>query len=97
MAKRIDNTNAVVTFTFDGQTVSAREGDTVAAALVAADRRALRESVVSGAPRGVYCMMGACFDCLVEIEGVANRQSCMVTVQEGMVVRRQRVCSQGKQ
>ncbi|QTF07554.1 (2Fe-2S)-binding protein [Brenneria izadpanahii] len=96
MPKRIENMDTVVTFTFEGQTVRAQAGDSVAAALVGANLRSLRDSVVSGAPRGVFCMMGTCFDCLVEIEGVANRQACMTPVREGMNVRRQRVYEQVK-
>jgi hypothetical protein len=40
--------------------------------------------------RAPYCMMGICFDCLAEIDGVPNRQSCMVAARPGMLIRRQR-------
>ena len=49
-------------------------------------RHALHETGVGG-ERAPYCMMGVCFDCLAEIDGVPNRQSCMVTVQPGMRIR----------
>ena len=49
----------------------------------------VRETPVSGAPRGPYCLMGICFDCLAEIDGIPNRQACMVTVVPGMTIRRQ--------
>ena len=55
-----------VAITIDGAPFDARAGDTVAAALLAAGRRAFRTTPVSGAPRGPFCMMGACFDCLVD-------------------------------
>jgi aerobic-type carbon monoxide dehydrogenase small subunit (CoxS/CutS family) len=42
-----------------------------------------------GSPRAPYCMMGACFECLVEIDGVPSRQSCLVTVQDGMRIHSQ--------
>jgi predicted molibdopterin-dependent oxidoreductase YjgC len=45
--------------------------------------------VVSGEPRAPYCMMGVCFECLVEVDGVPNVQACMTSVREGMTVRRQ--------
>lgn len=76
-------------FTFEGKPVAAREGDSVAAALLAAGYLVFRETAVSGAPRGPFCMMGACFDCLVEIDGEPARQACMVAVAAGMRVRRQ--------
>ena len=68
----------------DGQAVAAREGDTVSAALLASGLDARRETAVSGAPRLPYCMMGVCFDCLVTIDGVGNRQGCLTPVSEGM-------------
>jgi predicted molibdopterin-dependent oxidoreductase YjgC len=79
-----------VTIAVDGLEVSARAGETVAAALLGAGFGAFRTTGVSGASRGPYCMMGVCFDCLVEIDGVGNRQACLTPVAEGMQVRRQR-------
>jgi predicted molibdopterin-dependent oxidoreductase YjgC len=81
---------ASLRFTFDGAEVRARAGDSVAAALLAAGHVAFRDTAVSGSARGPFCMMGACFDCLVEIDGVPARQACMVPVAEGMRVARQR-------
>ena len=79
-----------VRLTVDGQPVEARAGDTVAAALLAAGIDTCRTTPVSGAPRAPYCMMGVCFDCLVAIDGVGNRQGCLVRVAEGMAIETQR-------
>ena len=73
----------------DGREVRVPSGETVAAAALIHGLLPFRTSAVSGAPRAPYCMMGACFDCLVEIDGVANRQACQVRVAEGMAIRRQ--------
>jgi sarcosine oxidase subunit alpha len=90
MFKRLpDDGRAAVTIHLDGEAVSAREGDTVAAAMLAAGVAHTRTTPVSGAPRLPYCMMGVCFDCLMEIDGVPNRQACQVLVRDGMQVRRQ--------
>jgi D-hydroxyproline dehydrogenase subunit gamma len=70
----------------DGRRVAAREGDTVSAALLASGLDVRRATAVSGAPRLPYCMMGVCFDCLVTIDGVGNRQGCLVPVRAGMRV-----------
>ena len=43
-----------------------------------------RVADVSGAPRATYCMMGVCFECLVTLDGVGNRQGCLVPVAPGM-------------
>jgi len=81
---------ASLSFRFEGAAVEGREGDSVAAALLALGHAALRETPVSGSARGPYCMMGVCFDCLVTIDGVGNRQACLVPLRAGMDVRRQR-------
>ena len=67
-----------------GHAVTVPEGASAAAAVLLAGLPAIRETPVTGAPRLPYCMMGICFDCLAEIDGVANRQACMVTVEAGM-------------
>jgi len=85
-----ETSGAVVALMIDGEKVEARVGDTVAAALLVAGLEHCRETPVSGAPRAPYCMMGVCFDCLVTIDGVGNRQSCLVRVGEGMQVELQR-------
>lgn len=78
-----------VSFLFEGEPVTAREGDTIATALLAAGAGVTRSTAVSGAARAAYCLMGVCFECLVEVDGVPNRQGCLVPVAEGMAVRRQ--------
>ena len=83
-ARLPDVARTAVPVTIDGVPFTAREGDTVAAALLAAGLRACRTTAVSGAPRAPFCMMGACFECLVEIEGHPNRQACLVLVAPGM-------------
>lgn len=87
--RRLDEVCATfVTLEFAGQPLAARAGDSVAAAMLSAGHLAGRKTPVSGAPRGPFCMMGACFECLVEIDGEPNRQACMTPVAEGMKVRR---------
>lgn len=87
--RRLDEAGAAkVALDFEGAVLIARSGDTVAAAMLAAGHFSGRDTPVSGAPRGPFCMMGACFDCLVEIDGEPNRQACMTDVAEGMTVRR---------
>jgi predicted molibdopterin-dependent oxidoreductase YjgC len=91
MFRRLDDRDTnTVTFTFDGRPITAAHGDSVAAALLAAGVQACRATPVSGAPRGPYCMMGVCFECLVTIDGIGNRQGCLVQVQNGMRVETQR-------
>ena len=75
--------------TLDGRTLQAPAGCSVAAALLANGVSVFRTTGISGEPRAPYCMMGVCFDCLVEIDGVPNCQSCLTTVRPGMQVRTQ--------
>ncbi|CAG8863382.1 hypothetical protein PS627_00320 [Pseudomonas fluorescens] len=78
-----------VRLTFNDQPFTVPAGLSVAAALLMSGIRRFRATPVSEAPRAPYCMMGVCFECLVEIDGVPNRQSCLVEVADGM-----RICSQ---
>jgi predicted molibdopterin-dependent oxidoreductase YjgC len=90
MFRRLETTVGEIAFDYEGRTIVARPGDSVAAALLAAGETMLRTTSVSNAPRAPYCMMGVCFDCLMEIDGVGNRQACLTPVIDGMRVRRQR-------
>ena len=81
---------ASLQFILDGSPAQGWAGDTVAAALLALGRDTCRQTAVSGSPRGPYCMMGVCFDCLVVIDGVGNRQGCLVPIREGMSVETQK-------
>jgi hypothetical protein len=91
MFRRLPDVAAdAVALTVDGRQIRARAGDSVAAAMLAAGMLDCRETPVSGQPRAPYCLMGVCFDCLVTIDGVPNRQGCLVAVADGMRVERQR-------
>jgi predicted molibdopterin-dependent oxidoreductase YjgC len=73
----------------DGEPMIAREQDSVASFLLrTVDPDRYRQSAVSGRPRAPLCMMGVCFECLVEIDGQKNRQGCLVRVRDGMRIRR---------
>src|SRR5262245_1692294 len=89
-AQRPEARPATVEVLVDGQPVRVPEGASAAAAVFVAGLPAVRSTPVGGAPRLPYCMMGICFDCLAEIDGVPNRQACMVTVTLGMRIDPQR-------
>jgi glycine/D-amino acid oxidase-like deaminating enzyme len=85
---------APVSIRFDGAEIEALPGETIAAALAAADIVAVRRSR-SGAPRGPYCGMGVCFDCLVTVDGRPSQRACLTKVEAGMDVRSSPVASAG--
>ena len=72
--------------TVDGTVLEVPAGATLAAALIAAGKTTLRTSPRLGQPRGLYCGMGICFECLLRIDGKAQLRSCLVEVRDGMVV-----------
>ncbi|HEX5053621.1 MAG TPA: (2Fe-2S)-binding protein [Planctomycetota bacterium] len=76
-----------VAFTFDGEVIEARAGDTIAMALWVAGRQVLRASSRDGAPRSVFCNMGICYECLVVVDGATVR-ACTTVVHDGMRVER---------
>ncbi len=73
-------------FWYDGQPVPALEGETIGAALSAAGIASMRHTR-SQARRGLYCGMGACFDCLVTVDGQASQRACLTKVVDGQQVR----------
>jgi D-hydroxyproline dehydrogenase subunit gamma len=89
MLRRRAEPRATVAVSLDGVPVRAAAGDSVAALLLLAGAAPYRLSTVGGVARAPFCMIGNCFDCLVEIDGVPNRQGCLVPVAEGMAIRRQ--------
>jgi len=74
----------------DGRSVVAYEGESIAAALFAAGVRITRWTARAGEPRGYFCGMGVCHDCLVTVDGSPNVRACMTTVREGLRVETQR-------
>ena len=76
-----------VTVTIDGRPTTAYLGETVAAVLFAEGSVRTR-TTVGGEPRGVFCGMGVCFDCLVVVDDVPNTRACMTWVRDGMRVQR---------
>ena len=74
-----------ITFTVDGEPLQAWPGQTIAAALHANGRRLFRRTRLGGRPRGLYCGMGVCFDCVVKVDGETAR-ACMRFVAEGIQV-----------
>jgi predicted molibdopterin-dependent oxidoreductase YjgC len=78
-----------LTLYFEGRAIAARPGDSVAAALLAGGVLVTRRTPVSGAARGPFCMMGACFDCLAMVDGRPSVQTCMTLVRDGMRIERQ--------
>ncbi len=78
---------APLRITFEGLEIPAHEGESVAAALLAAGIRTLRHTERNGAPRGLFCGMGICFECRMMIDGRPNLRACMTPVRAGMRVR----------
>ncbi|GAA5213565.1 (2Fe-2S)-binding protein [Streptomyces thinghirensis] len=77
------------TVTVDGRTIEALPGRTVAAALWAAGITSWRTTRDTGRPRGVFCGIGVCFDCLVTVNDRPNQRACLVPVHPGDAIRTQ--------
>ena len=78
-----------IEFTFDGEKIDAITGQSVAAALLAANQRTLRKTRFNDNDRGVFCGIGVCFDCLVVIDGITNQRACLIEAKPGMKVQTQ--------
>ncbi len=75
-----------ITIFVDGRPLTAFLGESVAAALLAEGYLAFRHTARRGEPRGLFCGMGICFDCLVVVDGRPGRRACMIEVRDGMQV-----------
>lgn len=74
------------TFRFDGGSVPFRDGQTVGGALTAHGVTAWRTTRLAGRPRGLFCGIGVCFDCLVIVDGHPNQRACLVRAEPDMQV-----------
>lgn len=75
-----------ISFTFNGRTLEASPGQSVGAALTANGITAWRATRKGGRPRGLFCGIGVCFDCLVTVDGATNQRACLAEVREGMAI-----------
>lgn len=72
--------------TFDGAPLAGEPGQSVAAALVAAGITSWRTTRRGGRPRGIFCGIGICHDCLLTVDGAPNQRACLVPLAPGMVL-----------
>jgi D-hydroxyproline dehydrogenase subunit gamma len=97
MFRLIDTTAPeLVEIEFDEISVAVPVGISLAAVIFYLDAIPARQTLLSGSPRAPFCMMGACFECLLEIDGIDNQRACQVEVKAGMRVRRQLAVSGGE-
>ncbi|WP_421871786.1 (2Fe-2S)-binding protein [Nitratireductor rhodophyticola] len=81
-----------ITVYIDGVPAAAEVDESVAAVLLRQSPVFSRTTPISGARRAPYCMMGACFECLAIVDGVASTQTCLTPVRDGMQIERQHGC-----
>ena len=79
-------TRSLVSIHVDGRTLRVPEGRTLAASLLELGIRTLRHAHSGTEPRGLFCAMGVCFECLVTVDGAPAQRACQVRVRDGMVV-----------
>jgi hypothetical protein len=89
MFRKLHESHADLTIEIDGVAAAAEPGESVAAVLLRQANPWSRMTPVTQLKRAPYCMMGVCFDCLAEIDGVASVQTCLQPVYQGMRVARQ--------
>ncbi len=83
------NKGRKVTFSFDGNELSGYEGESIAAALKAAGVMVHRYTAKQHKPRGIFCAIGRCTDCVMIVNGVPNVRTCVTPLEEGMQIQTQ--------
>ena len=79
----------IVTFTFDGKEIQGYEGEPIAAALKAAGVMGHRYTKKEHRPRGIFCAIGRCTDCVMVVDGKPNIRTCVTPLAAGMKVQTQ--------
>lgn len=79
----------MISFTFDGKEVNGYEGEPIAAALKAAGLMVHRYTQKEHKPRGIFCAIGRCTDCVMIVDGIPNVRTCITPLREGMEVKTQ--------
>jgi aerobic-type carbon monoxide dehydrogenase small subunit (CoxS/CutS family) len=78
-----------ITLMVDGEPVEAYKDEPIATALIAAGRRVFRYTTKSNEPRGVFCALGRCTDCVMIVDGQPNVRTCVTPARDGMVIETQ--------
>ena len=78
-----------ITLQVDGKPVQAYEGEPIAAALLAAGMRVFHRTPKRDEPRGMFCALGRCIDCVMIVNGRPNVRTCVTPAQDGMVIETQ--------
>jgi len=84
-----DTQSQWVTISINGKILQAKKGEPIAAALLAAGIRKFRKTAKEGNPRGVFCGIGRCTDCVMTVNGQPNIRTCITLVEDGMVIESQ--------
>lgn len=74
-----------VSFSFNGKSYTGYKGESVACALFACGVKTLRHSPIKGEPRGFFCLMGSCQECLIWVDK-QKKPACQVPVSDGMEI-----------
>ena len=85
-----DDVQQDLTIYFDGKEIPAKSGEPIAAALLAQGVRVFRETAKKGYPRGIFCGIGRCTDCVMTVDGQPNVRTCVTPVRQGMKVETQK-------
>lgn len=85
----IQEKGRIVKFSFDGKEMEGYEGEPIAAALKAADVMVHRYTQKEHKPRGIFCAIGRCTDCVMVVDGVPNVRTCITPLKEGMDIKTQ--------
>ncbi len=94
MFRLYEKIEKTVTIILDGRPETVPAEVSVAAAVLSTGAKQTRVSPITGEPRSPFCLMGVCYECLMEIDGKKDQQACQMEVREGMKINRQMQCRQ---
>ena len=85
----IEPKNGLVQIEVDGKKLKAKKGEMIIAALMANGIFTNRYTIKRNEPRGIFCGIGQCTDCVMVVNGKPNVRTCITPVKEGMIIKTQ--------
>ena len=81
-----DKRKKIIKIKVDGKTIQTKKGERIVVALIANGIRINRYTVKKKEPRGIFCGIGQCTDCIMTVNGKPNVRTCVTPVEDGMII-----------
>lgn len=78
-----------IAITVDGEILTGPAGSSISGILLENGRDSWRTTSRDRRPRGIFCGIGVCYDCILAVNGVRDVRACQRRAEDGDVIERQ--------